>query len=130
MGSSRQHCPVLLYHSQNVAGNEYASNDHVALADDLRLINSLGLKIIPLAWLVDWLLGERDMDIAHCVCLSFDDGVDADVRDLDFPGFGMQRGFLNIMRDFRNELGPGVQANLHGTSFVIASPEALSLIHI
>jgi hypothetical protein len=92
------------------------------------MINSLGLKIIPLAWLVDWLLGERDMDIAHCVCLSFDDGVDADVRDLDFPGFGMQRGFLNIMRDFRDELGPGVQTNLHGTSFVIASPEARAVM--
>jgi hypothetical protein len=128
MKSTTLRCPVLLYHSQNVAGNDYLSNDHVALADDLRLIQKLGLEIVPLGWLVDWLLGERDLDVGHCVCISFDDGVDADVRDLDFPGIGMQRGFLNIMRDFRNEVGPAVQAHLHATSFVIASAEARAVM--
>ena len=28
--------PILTYHSNNVSGNDYASNDHVALAADLR----------------------------------------------------------------------------------------------
>ena len=27
--------PVLAYHSNNVGGNDYSSNDHVALAADL-----------------------------------------------------------------------------------------------
>jgi hypothetical protein len=122
------HCPVLLYHSQNVAGNDYASNDHVALAADLRMIHRLGLQVIPLAWLVEWLLGERDLNPENCVCISFDDGVDSDVRDLDFPQFGLQRGFLNIMLDFRAEFGSRAQPCLHATSFVIASPEARAVM--
>jgi len=117
-------CPVLVYHSQNVAGSDYARNDHIALASDLRLIHRLGLRVIPLAWLVEWLLGERELELEACVCISFDDGVDTDVRDLDFPRFGMQRSFLNIMHDFRSEFEPRTQPQLHATCFVIASPEA------
>ena len=128
MKSTTPRCPVLLYHSQNVAGNDCASNDHVALANDLRLIHQLGMQIIPLVWLVEWLLGERDLDIEGCVCISFDDGVDADVRDLDFPQFGSQRSFLNVMLDFQHEFGPSAQPQLHATSFVIASPEARAVM--
>ncbi len=111
-----------------MAGNDYASNDHVAFARDLRLIRELGFKIIPLAWLIEGLLGEREIGLEKCVCITFDDGVDADVRDLDFPRFGLQRGFVNIMRDFRDEYGPGAQPTLHATSFVIASPEARAVM--
>jgi len=128
VGSNRQHCPVLLYHSQNVAGNDYASDDHVALIEDLELIQQLGLKVIPLNWLVDWLLGKCELDLEKCVCISFDDGVDADVRDLDFPGFGRQRAFVKIMSDFHDEFGPGAQPMLHATSFVIASHEARAVM--
>lgn len=128
MGSSQQHCPVLLYHSQNVAGNDYASNDHVALREDLRLIQQLGKQVIPLNWLVDWVLGKCELDLENCVCISFDDGVDADVSDLDFPEFGLQRAFVNIMCDFHEEFGPGAQPMLHATSFVIASPEARAVM--
>jgi hypothetical protein len=128
MPARQRRCPVLLYHSQNVAGNDYASNDHVAFARDLRLIQELGFRIIPLGWLVDWLLGERELEPGNCVCISFDDGVDADVRDLDFPRFGPQRGLLGIMRDFRDEFGPGAQPHLHATSLVIASPEARAVM--
>ena len=128
MKSPTPRCPILLYHSQNVAGNDCASNDHVALANDLRLIQQLGMQIIPLTWLVEWLLGERDLDIEGCVCISFDDGVDADVRDLDFPQFGPQRSFLNIMLDFQDESGPSAQPQVHATSFVIASPEARAVM--
>lgn len=128
MKPTTRRCPVLLYHSQNVAGNDYAANDHVAFARDLRVIQALGMQIIALDWLVDWLLGERELEPRNYVCISFDDGVDADVRDLDFPGFGIQRGFLNIMRDFRDESGPGAQPQLHATSFVIASPGARAVL--
>ena len=128
MKSTAPRCPILLYHSQNVAGNDHASNDHLALADDLRLIHQLGLQVIPLIWLVEWLLGERDLNPEGCVCISFDDGVDADVRDLDFPQFGSQRSFLNIMLDFRDEFGSRAQPQLHATSFVIASPEARAVM--
>lgn len=128
MKSYPARCPVLLYHSQNVAGNDYASNDHVALANDLITIHQAGFRIIPLAWLVEWLLGERRLDDENYVCLCFDDGVDADVRDLEYPGFGLQRGFLNIMRDFVTSFGPDAQPHLHATSFVIASPQARAVM--
>jgi peptidoglycan/xylan/chitin deacetylase (PgdA/CDA1 family) len=128
MNSSAANCKVLLYHSQNVAGNDYASNDHVALKDDLRLIQELGLKVIPLYWLVSWLRGECQLDLQRCVCISFDDGVDADVRDLVFPGHGPQRSFLNIMRDFHDEFGLDAQPMLHATTFVIASPQARAVM--
>jgi hypothetical protein len=117
-------CPVLTYHSQIVTGNGYTSNDHIALASDLRLINELDLCVIPLSWLVEWLLHERELDITNCVCISFDDGADSDVVDLDFPGFGMQRSFLNIMADFQIDFGVLAQPSLHATAFVIASPDA------
>ena len=45
--------PILTYHSNNISGNDYASNDHVALAADLRLIHDRGLRIVPLARVVD-----------------------------------------------------------------------------
>jgi peptidoglycan/xylan/chitin deacetylase (PgdA/CDA1 family) len=125
---ARTNCKVLLYHSQNVQGNDYASNDHVALAEDLRLIQELGLKVVPLNWLVGWLLGDCQLDVHKCVCISFDDGVDADVRDLDFPGHGRQRSFLNVMRDFHDEFGFDAQPMLHATSFVIASPDARAVM--
>lgn len=128
MQAVNSRCPVLLYHSQNVAGNDYAGNDHIALSRDLRLIQGLGMQVIPLAWLVEWLLGERQLDINNCVCISFDDGVDADVRDLDFPRFGRQRSFLNIMADFRAEFGAREQPSLHATSFVIACPETRAVM--
>lgn len=128
MMTARTSCKVLLYHSQNVSGNDYASNDHVALKEDLGLIQELGLKIIPLNWLVGWLQGELQLDLQGCVCLSFDDGVDADVHDLEFPGHGPQRGFVNIMRDFQDEFGFEAQPVLHATSFVIASPDARAVM--
>lgn len=111
-----------------MAGNEYASNDHVAFADDLRLIQRLDLKVIPMNWLVGWLLGECELDLSNSVCISFDDGVDADVRDLDFPEFGPQRALANIMGDFHDEFGPTAQPMLHATSFVIASPQARAVM--
>lgn len=124
MNTTQQRCPVLLYHSQNVAGSDRAANDHLALSEDLRVIQKLGLKVIPLNWLVDWLLGNCNLDLSNSVCISFDDGVDADVCDLDFPEHGLQRGFTNILADFHDEFGPQAQPMLHATSFVIASPDA------
>src|SRR5690606_8365742 len=35
--------PILTYHAVNIAGNDYADNDHVAFAADLRLIDDLRL---------------------------------------------------------------------------------------
>ena len=37
--------PILTYHSQNIAGNDYASNDRQALASDIQVISQAGLCI-------------------------------------------------------------------------------------
>jgi peptidoglycan/xylan/chitin deacetylase (PgdA/CDA1 family) len=58
------------------------------------------------------------------VGISFDDGPSFDFADFVHPRFGPQRGFLNILRDFRDEVGERAQPGLHATSFVIASPAA------
>ena len=121
--------PVLTYHSQNIAGEDYAENDHAAFASDLSTITQMGLRVIPLSRLLDWLLGKRpDEDLRNAVCLTFDDGCDFDVRDLDFPGHGLQRSLLGIMEDFIRREGADTQPGLHATSFVIASRDARRII--
>lgn len=116
--------PILTYHAVNVAGNEYAGNDHIAFITDLRLIDDLGLRIVPLHWLVEQRLGLADRDLANTVALTCDDGTDLDFYDLDFGGHGIQRSFFNAMSDFIAERGAARQPHLHLTTFVIASPVA------
>ncbi|HMM57626.1 MAG: hypothetical protein DYH18_07765 [Xanthomonadales bacterium PRO7] len=116
--------PILTYHAVNIAGNDYANNDHVAFAADLRLIDDLGLRIVPLHWVVDQLLGSADRDLSRCVALTCDDGSDFDWFDLDHPTYGSQRSLFNAMMDFIAERGAVAQPDLHLTCFVIASREA------
>ena len=113
--------PVLTYHSNNVSGNDYASNDHAALEQDLRLLRREGRRIVPLSRVVDVLLGEApEAEVDGAVALSFDDGSWFDWHDLMHPTWGPQRGFAGILREFAAESG----APLHATSFVIVSPDA------
>lgn len=118
------HVPVLTYHAVNIAGNDYASNDHVAFAADLRLIDDLGLRIVPLMWVVEQRLGLADRDLSGCVALSCDDGSLFDFEDLDHPTHGPQRSLYHCLLDFLAERGRAAQPDLHLTSFVIASPDA------
>ncbi|GAA0710130.1 polysaccharide deacetylase family protein [Dokdonella soli] len=117
--------PVLAYHSNNISGNDYACNDHIALAEDLRLIHRNGLRIVPLARVVDVLLGDvPDSTVENAVALSFDDGSWFDWHDMAHPACGPQRGFAGILRDFSTETGTDV----HATSFVIVSPDARAIL--
>ena len=116
--------PILAYHAINIAGNDYADNDHVAFAADLRLIDDLGLRIVPLHRVVDQLLGTASRDLSRCVALTCDDCSDFDWFDLDHPLHGAQRSLANVMADFIAERGERAQPELHLTSFVIASREA------
>jgi Polysaccharide deacetylase len=117
--------PILTYHSNNIGGNDYADNDHVALAADLRLIHARGLRIAPLARIVDVLLGAAaESTLDNAIALSFDDGSWFDWHDLDHPTCGPQRAFAGILRDFRAETG----APAHATSFVIVSPDARAIL--
>lgn len=115
--------PILAYHATNVDGGAYATNDHVALADDLRLIDALGYRVVPLSQVVDALLSHTALP-ERAIALTFDDGTDFDFHDLVHPTQGVQRGMLNILRDFIDEHGAARQPQLHATAFVIASPLA------
>jgi len=116
--------PVLTYHAVNIAGNDYNGNDHVAFASDLRLIDDMGLRIVPAGWLVDEMMGAAKRDLTNAVVLTCDDGSHFDYFDLDHPSHGRQRSLYNAMADFADERGADAQPNLHLTCFVIASPEA------
>lgn len=116
--------PILAYHSMFMDGRDCADNDHVALAADLDVITAAGFRIEPLHALVDaWLRDPSSLDGERIVALTCDDGSDFDYRDLEHPTLGMQRSFVNVMRDFQARR-PGAQPNLHMTSFVIVSPQA------
>ena len=117
--------PILTYHGVNVDSDEYFRNDHIALYQDLRLIHSLGKRIIPLSVAMDWLLGEKeDHQVDNAVVINFDDGSWFDYYDLPHPTWGMQRSLMNILMDFREETGEEV----HATAFVIASPDARAVL--
>ncbi|HTR57434.1 MAG TPA: polysaccharide deacetylase family protein [Casimicrobiaceae bacterium] len=118
---------VLTYHSHHVVGEDYARNDHVALAVDLDLITEAGCDIVSLESLIDACLGPAEGDgdsRRRQVAITFDDGPIYDVEGFSHPRFGPQRGFLPIMRDFLSRRGCAEQPELGATSFVIASPEA------
>lgn len=114
--------PVLTYHAANVAGVDYAGNDHVALAADLAMFAAEGWRVVPAAWGVEQLLGRAQRDLDRCVALTCDDGTDLDVRDVDWPGQGRQRGFRGLLADAA-AANPGAPPP-HLTSFVIADPQA------
>lgn len=116
--------PILTYHAANVAGRDYVGNDHVALAADLEALHAAGWRVVPLGRVVDALDRGDAGDLSRCVALTCDDGTDFDVHDLEFPGHGVQRGFLGILRDFRARHGHAAQPGLHLTSFVVADPIA------
>ena len=120
--------PILTYHSQNIGGDTPALNDHVALQNDLEALHRGGFRVAPLDRLADGLDGLASTDeLTRSVVLTLDDGCDFDVRDLDYPGHGVQRSFQGIFLDFlAKSTDPGVR--LHATAFVIASREARRII--
>ena len=115
---------VLAYHSHNIAGNEYATNDHVAFASDLETITAAGARIVPLDEIVSVIHAGVDAVEGTLVGLTLDDGPIFDYADFTHPKFGPQRSILNIMRDFTARHGVKAQPRMHATSFVIASPDA------
>lgn len=117
-------CAILTYHSQIISANEYGANDHLTLARDLELMTAAGRRIVPLAQLLDFWAGRSDALPDGSVAITFDDGALLDFEDVEHPIFGPQRGFLNILRAYREDRGADAQPALHATSFVIASEEA------
>lgn len=117
--------PVLTYHSVNIIENTYRDNDHIALAADLETLARAGWRVVPLRDVVAWRQGTGPRPEGDKIAaLSCDDGSWFDFHDLDHPTCGLQRSFLNILRDLVDKASAGAQHDLHITSFVIASPQA------
>lgn len=116
--------PVLTYHSMKVSGTGYADNDHVAFAADLERIHALGLRIVPAGEVARACVEGRLESLRGTVALTMDDGPDFDAHDVPHPTWGVQRGMLGILQDFRARHGGQAQPDLHATAFVIVSPEA------
>lgn len=121
--------PVLCYHAGLIDGPAYHQNDHVALREDLRLIARLGRPVVPLAWVVDALLGRRDWaSLAGAVALSCDDGTAFDaVRGRVYGAYGPQPSLLGVLEDWVAE-APQTRAAASITGFLIASPEARTIM--
>lgn len=116
--------PVLTWHANNIAGRDYATNDHVALRDDLEAIHRLGLQVVSLGEIARALREGRLDALRGCVGLSFDDSPDLDYYDAPHPAWGPQRSLANILADFRAGHGREAQPALHATTFAIVSPQA------
>lgn len=121
--------PILTYHSAQIDGNTYETNDHHALAGDVRMLAEEGFRVVPLSWVVEWIKGERpSQDLERAVAITFDDGCSLDYWDLVHPTWGEQRSFAGVLRDAVAEIGAERQPTMHATTFVIASPQARAQI--
>ncbi len=107
--------PILGYHSLHAPGNDYTTNDHIALEQDLKLIRDKGLTVLSASTLVDYLLNKRWNKLnGNYVVLSFDDAPDVDYYNFQHPDLGCIKSFHALIQEY----------NVPAISFVIASPEA------
>lgn len=116
--------PVLTYHGLHAPGWDYHENDHVALEQDLAMLDESDFKVLPLTVLVRLLKGELEPEPGRgkFVAISFDDGTDLDYVDFYHADYGYLKSFKNLLLE-KKGLGWDGAAPV-GTSFVIASPEA------
>ena len=117
---------ILTFHSHNVSGANYATNDHVALDATLTLLERLRIPVLRLLDVARRLrAGTFGALPPRFACITFDDGSDYDWRDIEFAGHGVQRSMFSILRSHsRSLLGLTWLRRAHATSFVIASPGA------
>src|SRR4051812_24739233 len=120
--------PILAYQPTRIDGNEYPNNDLKALAADLKQVTDAGFEVRPLRSIVDAWLDNRGHELdGRIVGLMTSSGADFDYVDLPHPTAGTQRSVFNVLRDFR-AAHPRKQKSLNVTSFVVASPEARSIL--
>ena len=68
---------ILAFHSHNIAGNTYETNDHVALDESLALLERLGIPVLRLLDVARALRdGTFDRLPARFAAITMDDGSD------------------------------------------------------
>ena len=123
--------PILAYHALNAPGTEYATNDHVALEEDLKVIRTLGFNVAPLRQIARYTYGRASslLDEGNWVGLSFDDGTDYDFLDFEHPTIGYIKSMHTILKESGCANDPCWRQPT-GVSFVIASPEARKVLDV
>lgn len=117
--------PILAYHSQNIANNEYHGNDHVAFQADMSFLIKNNFKFLSALDLVMALRERRLNKLApKSVVVTFDDGPIYDAQDFKHPDHGYQKSMSNIMREHQTRRFLFWKKNISATSFVIASDQA------
>lgn len=122
--------PILAYHALHAPGSDYASNDHIALAADLALLDDMAVVIAPLRHIAEHLAGTVHHDYLErerCVGLSWDDGTNHDFIDFYHPAIGLLESMATIFahsRIFRRQSADALLPKPIATSFVIVSPTA------
>src|SRR6185436_17221863 len=111
---------VLTFHSHNISGNDYATNDHVALDRSLALLERLRIPVLRLLDVARRLRARTFERLPQrFACVTFDDGSDYDWRDLEFPGHGRQPSMQAVLRSHSKRLlGVLWMRRAHATSFV------------
>lgn len=126
--------PILLYHSRTINDPcDYGNNDVLSLEQDLEVLHQNGYTVVPVYWLVQWMLGWRDGSTLpdKVVGITVDDGYDADFIDrtpvpADCPP---QKSVNTVLKEFyeryKDELP---EQSPHASLFVIASREVRNLL--
>jgi hypothetical protein len=117
---------ILAFHSHNIDGNTYESNDHVALDASLALLATMGIPVLRLADIVGRLRARTFARLPErFAAITLDDGSDYDWKAITHPLHGPQEPMGAIVRRHsRSLLGIFSRRRACATSFVIASPEA------
>lgn len=117
---------ILAFHSHNIDGNTYETNDHVALDASLALLAALGIPVLRLSDIVQALRSRTFPRLPErFAAITLDDGSDYDWKPLHHPVHGAQEPMGAIVRRHaRSILGLFSRRKACATSFVIASPEA------
>lgn len=121
--------PILTYHALDATGTTYETNNHVALAEDIRVMASCGFRVVSASRVVDAIAGEAPPLEERCVAITFDDAPDFDYHDVTRPDLGLVKSFARVLKEgsslFSRLTGRG---RLCATSFAIASPEARAVL--
>lgn len=117
--------PVLTYHAAHAHGYDYASNDHLALEQDLKLIHAMGFRVARLQDIVDFVMGRGKPELhqGRWVALTFDDAPDCEYFDLHHPDFGCLKSFYRILVESASTAVSDWPAPT-AVSFAIANNEA------